>query len=89
MRADDCRVEDLAAIVGEETDLVGYPLAERVESNVLVYSAPTLRSADRAAALDELAAALRDGPGVVIIEGAVDPAVVERASEVFFNIIDE
>ena len=89
MRADDCRVEDLASIVGEATDLADYPLAERVESNVLVYSAPTLRAADRDAALDELASALRDGPGVVIIEGAVDPTVVDRATEVFLDIIDE
>lgn len=89
MRADDCRVEDLATIVAEATDLADYPLAERVDSNVLVYSAPTLRAADRAAALDELASALRDGPGVVIIEGAVDPTIVDRATEVFFKIIDE
>ena len=89
MRAKDCRVEDLAAVVAEETLLADYPLADRVESNVLVYAAATLRAADRGEALHELARALRDGPGVVIIEGAMEPAIVDRATEVFFGIIDQ
>ena len=89
MRVEDCRVEDLAAVVAEQTLLGDYPLADRVEANVLVYAADALRAADRGAALDELARALGDGPGVVIIEGAVDPATVDRATEVFFGIIDE
>ena len=89
MRAEDCRVEDLAAVVGEQTRLEDYPLADRVEANVLVYAASTLRAAERNTSLEELARALRDGPGVVIIEGAVDPAVVDRATGVFFRIIDE
>ena len=89
MRAEDCRVEDLAAVVGEQTRLEDYPLADRVEANVLVYAASTLRAAERNTSLEELARALRDGPGVVIIEGAVDPAIVDRATGVFFRIIDE
>ena len=89
MRAEDCRVEDLAAVVAEQTQVSDYPLADRVESNVLVYAAPALRAADRGTALEELARALGAGPGVVIIEGAVDPATVDRATEVFFGIIDE
>jgi ectoine hydroxylase-related dioxygenase (phytanoyl-CoA dioxygenase family) len=89
MRAAECRVEDLAAIVAEETRLQDYPLGDRVEANVLIYSAESLRRADREVALVELARALGDGPGVLIIEGAVDPAVVDRASDVFRSIIDE
>lgn len=89
MRAEDCRVEDLAAVVAEQTRLADYPLADRVEANVLVYAAGALRAAKRGEALDELARALGEGPGVVIIEGAVDPAVVDRATAVFFRIIDE
>jgi ectoine hydroxylase-related dioxygenase (phytanoyl-CoA dioxygenase family) len=89
MRAADCRVEDLAAVVDEVTVLADYPLADRVASNVLVYAAASLRAADRGAALTELARALRDGPGVVIIEGAMDPGTVDRATEVFFGIIAE
>ena len=89
LRATECRVEDLAAVVSEHTRLSDYPLADRVEANVLVYAAEALRAADRDAALDELARALGDGPGVVIIEGAMDPSTVDRATEVFFGIIDE
>ena len=89
MRAEDCRVEDLAAVVAEQTRLEDYPLADRVESNVLVYRADALRAADREHAQAELARALGDGPGVLIIEGAVDPVVVDRATDVFFAIIDE
>jgi ectoine hydroxylase-related dioxygenase (phytanoyl-CoA dioxygenase family) len=89
LRAVDCRVEDLAAVVAEQTQLADYPLADRVEANVLVYAADGLRGAHREAALTELARALRDGPGVIIVEGAVDPSIVDRATEVFFRIIDE
>ena len=89
LRAAECRVEDLAAVIAEQTRLSDYPLADRVEANVLVYAAETLRAADRGAALDELARALGDGPGVVIVEGAVDPGTVDRATEVFFALIDE
>ncbi|MFM7598131.1 MAG: phytanoyl-CoA dioxygenase family protein [Actinomycetota bacterium] len=88
-RAADCRVEDLAAIVAEETVLADYPLADRVDSNVLIYSGDALASADRGEALAELARALGDGPGVLIVKGAVDADVVDRATEVFFGIIDE
>lgn len=101
LRAAECKVEDLASIVAEETLLADYPLATRVEANVLVYAAEDLRGAaprvgsaaagglDRQAVYAELARALREGPGVVIVEGAMDPAVVDRATEVFFRIIDE
>jgi ectoine hydroxylase-related dioxygenase (phytanoyl-CoA dioxygenase family) len=101
LRAAECKVEDLASIVAEDTVLADYPLATRVEAKVLVYAAEDLRGAarrvggaapvglDRQASYAELARALREGPGVVIIEGAMDPAVVDRATEVFFRIIDE
>jgi ectoine hydroxylase-related dioxygenase (phytanoyl-CoA dioxygenase family) len=89
LRAAECKVEDLASIVAEQTLLADYPLATRVEANVLVYAAEDLRGAAREAAYAELARALREGPGVVIVEGAMDPAVVDRATEVFFRIIDE
>lgn len=88
LRAAECRIDDLAAVVSEQTQLGDYPLAERVEANVLVYAAEALRAADRATALDELARALGEGPGVVIIEGAMAPEVVDRATDVFFGIID-
>ena len=89
LRAADCRVEDLAAIVAEETRLADYRLADRVDGNVLIYRAPVLLAADRSEALAELARALAEGPGVLIVEGALDPSVVDRATQVFFDIIGE
>ena len=87
LRAADCRVEDLAAVVAEETQLGDYPLADRVDRNVLIYRSDDLLAADRRAALDELARALSDGPGVIIVEGAMEAEVVDRASVIFFGII--
>jgi ectoine hydroxylase-related dioxygenase (phytanoyl-CoA dioxygenase family) len=69
-------------------DPAGYPLAGDVRSNVLVYSAASIASADRGAVQSELIRALTDGPGVVVFEGAFSADVVDRASEAFFAIID-
>ena len=88
LRAADCRVEDLATVVSEETRLADYPLADRVEHNVPIYRATDLVAADRSAALEEVARVLSIGPGVLIVEGAVAPDVVDRATAVFFAIID-
>ncbi|MBK9723470.1 MAG: phytanoyl-CoA dioxygenase family protein [Actinomycetales bacterium] len=90
MRTEDCQLEDLLAILADETDPADYPLAERVVAGVLIYGADALR---RAAATDphaveaELARAWADGPGIVVIEGAFDPTVVDRATAVFERII--
>ena len=35
--ADDCRLEDFRAVVETTTDLAGYPYADEVRENVLVY----------------------------------------------------
>jgi ectoine hydroxylase-related dioxygenase (phytanoyl-CoA dioxygenase family) len=84
----DCRLEDFRAQVIRETELADYPHADDVRSNVLVYSATTVATADRRELAAELIRALADGPGVVVFEGAYSPDVVDRASEAFFAIID-
>jgi len=84
----DLRLDDFRAQVLRDTDLTDYPLATEVRHNVLVYSAVTVASADRRALQSELIRALADGPGVVVFEGAFDAAVVDRASDAFFAIID-
>ena len=82
------RLDDFRAQVLRTTDPADYPLASDVRSNVLVYSAATVATADRRALQSELIRALADGPGVVAFEDAFDAGVVERASEAFFTIID-
>src|SRR3954470_21599438 len=84
----DLRLDDFRAQVLRSVDPTDYPLAGDVRSNVLVYSAATVASADRRAGQSELIRALADGPGVVVFEGAFDADVVDRASEAFFAIID-
>jgi len=84
----DLRLDDFRAQVLRTTDPADYPLASDVRSNVLVYSAASVATADRRALQSELIRALADGPGVVAFEGAFDAGVVDRASEAFFTIID-
>ena len=84
----DCRLDDFRADVLRDTDPADYPLAGEVRSNVLVYSAATVGGADRRALQAELIRALADGPGVVVFENAFSPAVVDRATDAFFAIID-
>jgi ectoine hydroxylase-related dioxygenase (phytanoyl-CoA dioxygenase family) len=85
---DDLRLDDFRAQVLRSTEPADYPLATDVRSNVLVYSAATVGTADRRALQSELVLALTDGPGVVVFERAFDADVVDRASEAFFAIID-
>jgi ectoine hydroxylase-related dioxygenase (phytanoyl-CoA dioxygenase family) len=89
----DCRLEDFRAVVEQTTDLADYPTADSVQSNVLSYgpklSERAATEAGRREVQAELARALLDGPGIVVLAGAFDPAVVDRASEVFRAIIDE
>ena len=84
----DLRLDDFRAQVLRTADPADYPLASDVRSNVLVYSAASVATADRRALQSELIRALADGPGVVAFEGAFDAGVVDRASEAFFTIID-
>jgi ectoine hydroxylase-related dioxygenase (phytanoyl-CoA dioxygenase family) len=84
----DLRLDDFRAQVLRSTDPADYPLATDVRLNVPVYSSATLAGADRRALQSELIRALADGPGVVVLKGAFDADVVDRASDAFFAIID-
>ena len=90
----DCRIEDFRAVVEQPTSLDDYPNADAVERNVLSYGPRLL---ERAARPDgrhgvqaELARALADGPGIVVIKGAFrDTSVVDRATAAFDAMITE
>jgi len=84
----DLRLDDFRAQVLRSADRADYPMATDVRTNVPVYSASTVANADRRALQSELIRALADGPGVVVVEGAFDAEVVDRASDAFFAIID-
>ena len=86
LSADDCRLADLIDLVSRKTDLADYPYAGTVEQNVLIYDGARLRKqlsrpACRPRVEAELARALLDGPGIVVLAGAFDdPWVIERAA---------
>lgn len=89
--ADDCRLEDFCALVEVGTDLGSYPYADAVEQGVLVYG-PRLAEhvgtpEGRRDVQAELARALSEGPGIVVLRSAVVPDVVDRATEVFTAMI--
>ena len=91
----DCRLEDLQALVEQETNLQNYPRAHCVEQNVLLYKGDQLRmlatrGTDRQSLQAELAGALMEGPGIVVFKAAfADSSLVDRASAVFQAILDE
>ena len=91
LRAEDCRLDEFRTLTGQRTDPGGYPQAEGVEQNVLVYDSELLRTArDRETVQDELVHALMDGPGIVVLRRAFpDLAVVDRASDAFNALIEE
>lgn len=93
MSADDCRLPDLIDLVNQKTDLTDYPHASTVDQNVLIYDSARLRTelsrpARQARVEAELASALLDGPGIVVLASAFDdPWVVDLATRQFEAII--
>ncbi len=89
----DCDLDAFATLVEQPTDPADYPLATRITQAVPTYDAaplahgPTGDTEHRTALRAELAAALVDGPGIVLLEGAVPPEAVDRASSVFWDLI--
>jgi ectoine hydroxylase-related dioxygenase (phytanoyl-CoA dioxygenase family) len=92
LRAEDCHLDDLLAILDAGTDLADYPHADSVAQGVLVYDAGALRDAmidddARRGVRAEIARALADGPGIVVFQGAFEHDVLDHVSAVFERII--
>lgn len=91
----DVDLADLVEVLRDRTDVADYANADRVEQEVLVYSAATLRHACATTAgqddvRSELVRAFVDGPGIVVVEGAWDDLdVVDRTTAAFEAIIAE
>jgi ectoine hydroxylase-related dioxygenase (phytanoyl-CoA dioxygenase family) len=86
----DCRLADLIELVSAKVDLADYPEASSVEHGVLVYDGARLppEAAARPQVEAELARALADGPGIVVVTGAFgDLDTVESATREFEAII--
>ena len=90
-----CDLEDFRAEVERTVSLADYPHAERAEKNVLIYDgASVLKAAathdGRRAVLAEICEAFATGPGVIVLKQAFeDTAVIDAASGIFDDIINE
>ena len=88
-----CDLDAFRALVERPIDPADYPLAARINQGVPTYDAtalaygPTADAEHRAALRDELTVALVEGPGIVVLEGAVPIEAVDRVSEVFWDLI--
>jgi hypothetical protein len=87
-----CNLDDLRSLVETPVDPAEYPHCDLVEEGAVVYGdkgarhrRPLSRSADLKA---EVARALSLGPGAVVVRSAFDDAVIDRASDVYFMLID-
>ncbi|MEE1799421.1 phytanoyl-CoA dioxygenase family protein [Streptomyces sp. JV176] len=95
LRADDCDLAELRALVSTRTDPGDCPSAERVEQNVPLYDSARLRALAATpegfrTVSGELAGVLLDGPGIVVLKGAfADHGVVDRATAAFRALIEE
>ena len=93
--ASECKVSDLQQVVSVNTQLSDYPFASAVEKNILLYEAGKIRELisspeRRRDVMTEVARALAEGPGVIVFRGGFsDVSAVDRASEVFREIINE
>jgi ectoine hydroxylase-related dioxygenase (phytanoyl-CoA dioxygenase family) len=91
LHAEDCRLDEFRTLVEQRTHPGDYPRAEGVEQNVLVYDSERLRATqDRKLAQAELARALLEGPGIIVLKRAfTDLAVVDQATDAFNALIAE
>ncbi|WP_327096045.1 phytanoyl-CoA dioxygenase family protein [Nocardia vinacea] len=92
LSATDCDFEEFCSIVERPVDISEFRFADRVERRVLIYgekcNTGVLTGPDRLAIQAEIARALGDGPGIVVFKHAYEPAVLDRASTLFFDLID-
>lgn len=83
-------LEDLKRLCETETSLSDWPNAADVQGKVLIYDAGAANRSGEARAdlMAEWCEALRTGPGVVVLRGAIpDAAVIDRASDLLSDII--
>jgi len=89
----DCRLEDFRQLIEQETGRADYAYADAVQGNVLIYGerlrGHTGAAGQRRAVQAELARALLEGPGIVVIKEALEAGAVDWATAVFDTLIAE
>ena len=89
----DLDLDAFRALCEQEVDPALVPSASAIVQRVPVFDAAVLRAATttpeaRRAMMAELNDCLLIGPGVFAVEGMMDPQVVDRASDVYWRIIE-
>ena len=95
LRAEEARVADLHALLQTVTTVADCPFASAVTQGVPVYDCDALRatlgcdSAQRAALMAEWAWVWEEGPGILVLKGAVaSTSLVDAVTGRFFEIIE-
>ncbi len=85
--AEDCKIDDLAALCSQTLQRDSVPIATDICQNVPIYAVQALDLEDPAL-LAEWAAVLHTGPGIIVLQGAfADTAPIDRASKIYRDII--
>ena len=94
LRAADARLDDLRAVLDQRTDPAACPNAARLLHDVPVYDCAALRlrlrddAAFLQALMSEWADVWEDGPGILMLQGALAAPVVDDVTACFAQIID-
>ena len=94
LRAADARLDDLRAVLDQRTDPAACPNAARLLHDVPVYDCAALRSRLRddevslEFLMNEWADIWEDGPGILVLQGALPARAVDDVTACFMTIID-
>ncbi|RZS46658.1 phytanoyl-CoA dioxygenase family protein [Sphaerotilus mobilis] len=94
LRADEARLDDLRSVLSAHTDPAGCPQAARLLGDVPVYDCASLRERlarsveARDALMAEWAWVWEEGPGILVLQGAVAAPEVDAVTARFQDIID-
>jgi ectoine hydroxylase-related dioxygenase (phytanoyl-CoA dioxygenase family) len=89
----DLDIAAFAATCASDVDPDSVPRARSIVDRVPVYAADELTAAaatppGRLDVMAELNGCLLTGPGVFVVEGMIDPAVVDRATAAYWDVIE-
>jgi len=91
---DDIKLSEFASLCSQTVSLEDYNFSSDIKQRVVIYEGDNIRSLiSTPQALDlktELHHCIKEGPGVVVVRQAFqDMKVIDRATEIFQEIIDE
>ncbi|MGB7340594.1 MAG: phytanoyl-CoA dioxygenase family protein, partial [Phototrophicaceae bacterium] len=91
----DINLDKFIELCSQVTHHADYPHAHAVVDNVLIYNGDNIRQllqavTTKSSITSEIVAALKDGPGVIVIKGAYDDlSVIDRTTQLFNEIVVE